>query len=258
MGGFYTIMKKTSERGDRRDKTGSALAGRLPVLFDDGLFQPSTDSFLLGSFPLLRKGLRVCDLGAGTGLLGLLLLAREASLHVTNVELQGAAVELSRRNTELNGLEERVVNLQGDLREAAQLPAAGRFDLVVSNPPYFDAGRGAVAREKSRSVARSDATCTLPQLCDAAGRLLRYDGSFCVVFRTERMAELFACLRERGLEPKRLRMVQNTARSAPKLLLLDARKGGKAGLTVLPPLLLRDEDGGETPELAQIYFRDKE
>ena len=220
-------------------------------LFDDGLFQPSTDSFLLGSFPLLRKGLRVCDLGAGTGLLGLLLLAREASLHVTTVEL-------SRRNTELNGLEERVVNLQGDLREAAQLPAAGRFDLVVSNPPYFDAGRGAVAREKSRSVARSDATCTLPQLCDAAGRLLRYGGSFCVVFRTERMAELFACLRERGLEPKRLRMVQNTARSAPKLLLLDARKGGKAGLTVLPPLLLRDEDGGETPELAQIYFRDKE
>ena len=65
-------------------------------LFDDGLFQPSTDSFLLGSFPLLRKGLRVCDLGAGTGLLGLLLLAREPSLRVTNVELQAAAVEISR------------------------------------------------------------------------------------------------------------------------------------------------------------------
>ena len=227
-------------------------------LFDDGLFQPSTDSFLLGSFPLLRKGLRVCDLGAGTGLLGLLLLAREPSLRVTNVELQAAAVELSRRNTELNGLEERVVNLQADLREPAQMPAAGCFDLVVSNPPYFDAGRGAVAREKSRSVARSDVTCTLPQLCVAAGRLLRYDGRFCVVFRTERMAELFACLRERGLEPKRLRMIQNTAGSAPKLLLLDARKGGKAGLSVLPPLLLRDENGGETPELAQIYFRDKE
>ena len=64
--------------------------GGFRFFFDDGLFQPGTDSFLLGSFPRLRRGARVCDLGAGTGLLGLLLLAREPSLQVTNVELQEA------------------------------------------------------------------------------------------------------------------------------------------------------------------------
>ena len=232
--------------------------GGFRFLFDDGLFQPGTDSFLLGSFPRLRKGLRVCDLGAGTGLLGLLLLAREPELQVTNVELQAAAVALARQNAGMNGLSDRVRNLHADLREPAQMPDAGSFDLVVSNPPYFDAARGAVARAESRGLARADAACTLPQLCAAAGRLLRYGGSFCLVFRTERMAELFAALQECGMEPKRLRLVQNTARSAPKLLLLEARKGGKPGLSVLPPLLLRGEDGGETPELAQIYFRDKE
>lgn len=83
-------------------------------------------------------------------------------------------------------------------------------------------------------------------------------GSFCLVFRVERMAELFACLQGCGLEPKRLRLVQNTAQSAPKLLLLEARKGGKPGLSVAAPLLLRGPDGGESEELAQIYFRDKE
>ena len=72
------------------------------------------------------------------------------------------------------------------------------------------------------------------------------------------MAELFACLQGCALEPKRLRLVQNTAQSAPKLLLLEARKGGNPGLSVLPPLLLRREDGGETEELAKIYFQDKE
>ena len=77
-------------------------------------------------------------------------------------------------------------------------------------------------------------------------------------FRVERMAELFACLQSRSLEPKRLRLVQNTAQSAPKLLLLEAKKGGRPGLAVLPPLLLRDPDGGESKELSQIYFRDKE
>lgn len=56
----------------------------------------------------------------------------------------------------------------------------------------------------------------------------------------------------------RLRLVQNTAQAAPKLLLLEAKKGGRPGLAVLPPLLLRDPDGGESAELSRIYFRDKE
>ena len=218
--------------------------GGFRFFFDDGLFQPGTDSFLLGSFPRLRKGLRVCDLGAGTGLLGLLLLAREPNLQVTNVELQPPAVALAEENAALNGLSGRVTNLLADLREPAQLPPAGSFDLVVSNPPYFDIHRGAVARAESRSMARSDAVCTLPQLCAAAGWVLRRGGS--------------RCLQSCSLEAKRLRLGQNTAQSAPKLLLREARKGGKPGLSLLPPLLLRDGDGRETPELARIYFRDKE
>lgn len=232
--------------------------GGFRFLFDDELFKPGTDSFLLGSFPRLRRGERVCDLGAGTGLLGLLLLAREPDLQVTNVELQAAAVALAEQNTALNGLSAQVSNLRADLREPGQLPKAGSFDLVVSNPPYFDAARGAVAQTESRGLARSDEACTLPQLCAAAGRLLRYGGSFCLVFRAERMPELFACLKGCGMEPKRLRLVQNTAQAAPKLLLLEAKKGGRPGLAVLPPLLLRDPDGGESAELSQIYFRDKE
>ena len=67
-----------------------------------------------------------------------------------------------------------------------------------------------------------------------------------------------AALRRRGLEPKRLRTVQGAAASAPWLLLLEAKKGGRPGLAVLPPLLLRDPDGGESAELSRIYFRDKE
>jgi len=155
--------------------------GGWTFCFDDGAFKPSTDSFLLGSFPPLRRGWRVCDLGSGTGLLGLLLLAREPDLQVTNVELQAAAVALAEQNTALNGLPERVSNLRADLREPGQLPKAGSFDLVVSNPPYFDAARGAVAQTESRGLARSDEACTLPQLCAAAGRLLRCGGALLVL-----------------------------------------------------------------------------
>ena len=76
--------------------------------------------------------------------------------------------------------------------------------------------------------------------------------------QTERLAELLETLRRSGLEPKRLRLVQHDAASAPSLLLLESRRGGRPGLAVEPTLLLRDADGRETDETRRIYFRDKE
>mgnify|MGYP002538229241 CR=1 FL=1 len=149
--------------------------GGWTFCFDDSAFMPSTDSFLLGSFPPLRQGWRVCDLGAGTGLLGLLLLAREPALTVTGLELSPDACELAAQTAAANGLTDRLVTLPCDLRERSQLPAAGSFDLAVSNPPYFPAGGGRTAAG-SRGTARSELTCTMEQLCAAASYLLRSGG----------------------------------------------------------------------------------
>ena len=100
--------------------------GGYTFLYDDGLFRPSTDTFLLGSFPRLRRGTTVCELGAGTGLLSLLLLAREPELTVTGVELQPQACALFRRTAEENGLQGRMHCLEGDLRQGLLPP--GRFE----------------------------------------------------------------------------------------------------------------------------------
>ena len=201
------------------EKTDWLWPGGVRYVYDEAAFRPGTDTFLLGAFPKLWRGARVCDLGAGIGLLGLLLLAREPSLRVTNVELQAHAADLARRNAEENGDAEQITCLRADLRDKGQLPA---------------------------------------DVCAATGRLLRWGGQFCLVFRTERLAELLETLRRSGLEPKRLRLVQHDAASAPSLLLLESRRGGRPGLAVEPTLLLRDADGRETDETRRIYFRDKE
>ena len=57
----------------------SLCPGGYRFVYDNALFPPGTDTFLLSSLPRLRPGLRVCDLGAGTGLLGLLLLQRQTA-----------------------------------------------------------------------------------------------------------------------------------------------------------------------------------
>ncbi len=238
------------------EKIDQLWPGGFRFLFDDTLFQPGTDSFLLGSFPRLKRGETVCDLGGGTGLLGLLLLAREPSLRVTEVELQSQACALCRRNAALNSLENSLECIEADLRRLPML-RPGSFDLVVANPPYFTTASGAQAESAARRTARSEVTCTLEDILASAARLLRWGGRLALVFRTERMAELMAEARRYGLEPKRLRIVQNTISSAPSLFLLECRRGGHTGLQVEPPLLLQGVDGKPTAELDAIYFRDK-
>ncbi len=238
------------------EKTDQLWPGGWQFLFDDTLFQPGTDSFLLGAFPKLKRGEKVCDLGAGTGLLGLLLLARESSLHITNVEIQKAACDLARRTAALNRLEDSVTCVEGDLRDAALLKA-GSFDMVIANPPYFSENSGAQALTDARRTARSEVSCTLEDICAAAQRLLRWGGRLALVLRTDRLAELMELTRRHGLEPKRLRLVQNTALSAPSLFLLECRRGGKTGLTVEAPLIMTDSDGAPTAEVDAIYFRNK-
>lgn len=238
------------------EKTDQLWPGGFRFLFDDTLFQPSTDTFLLGDFVRLRRGDRVCDLGAGTGLLGLLLLARQAELSVTDVEIQADACDLARRTAEINGLDDRVSVVQADLRDLSRLPRSA-FDAVVSNPPYFAPGTGAVSDDAVRSATRSEVLCTLEDVCAAAARLLTYGGRFSLVFRPDRLAELFALLQKHRLEPKRLRFVHHTASAAPSLLLLESRLGGKPGLTVDPPLLMKDEQNNDTADIRRVYFQNR-
>ena len=213
--------------------------------FDTELFPPSTDSFALGYFAAPKSGSRVCDLGCGTGLLGALLMARNAGLTLHNVELQERALALAGRTFAENGWQAEFA--LGDLRDAAVLPAAGTMDYAVSNPPYFRAGSGASAPEPSRQSAREESNCTIADVCTAAARVLRWGGSFAVVYRPERLVDLLVSLREHGMEPKRLRFVQT--KDVPSLALVESRRGGKPGLTVEPPLIIG------SGEWEKVYFR---
>lgn len=229
--------------------------GGYCFVYDDALFPPGTDTFLLSSLPKLKPGLRVCDLGCGTGLLGLLLLQRQPTLTVTGVDIQEAAVCLAEKAAVDNRLTEHLTFLCGDLRKIKTLFPSGSFDLVVCNPPYYPSGSGYPASSASIQTARSEAACTLEDVCLAAAYLLRWGGSFCLVHKPERLTDLLSILRQAAVEPKRLRFVCKTAGSAPSLLLLEGRRGGKPGLTVEAPLLLQNSDGTSTSEVDAIYFR---
>lgn len=216
-----------------------------------------TDSVLLADFVRPARASRGIDLGCGSGILSLLLLHRAPSLRMTGLELLPEAAELARENLERNGLSERGSVLTGDIREHRRLFPAGSFDLAVANPPYFPVDAGALSPDPDRAAARGELSCTLEELVTAAGWLLRSGGSFCLVHRPERLAEVFACMSGHGLEPKRLRLCCARPGSAPSLVLIEGRRGGRPGLSIEPELVLADADGNESAEVRRIYHREK-
>lgn len=220
-----------------------------------GVFPMGTDSILLADFARPGPKDRVLDLGTGTGLLPILLLFSRPRLTASAIEKSPEACQTAQKNFHCNGLSDRIRLIPGDLREHRSLIPTGQFDLTISNPPYFPAGSGPDAGSGLKD-ARGDATCTLDDLCQAAAWATRWGGSFCLVFRPDRLSELFLSLKNAGFEPKRIRPVHHTAHSAVNLILVEARRGGNPGLIWEKDLYLRDETGMESPELRRIYRRE--
>ena len=206
--------------------TSVEYLGAYRLTQSDDYFKLGRDSVLLARFATLRKGWSVCDLGCGVGSLLLLLSQREGDLDRVGIELNPGAAALARQNLADNGLS--LGDPPGDLRDRTLL-AGGPVPPGVSNPPYFRAGSGkSGARPGWTRPARS------PTSAKAAGRLARTGGRFALVYRPERLAELFAALAAARLEPKRMQLLAYDRRKPPYAVLVEAVKDRGPGLEVLP------------------------
>jgi len=206
------------------------------------------DPFLLADFVQPRLREKVVDLGTGCGIIALLLAQRWETLTLWGVELQPALFRLARENVRRNGLERKCTIIQGDARDIADLLPARRFRRVVANPPFRAPSAGRIATEPQRALARQELAFSLPDLASSAASLLDHGGILDLIHLPERLPEIFRALGDRGLEPKRLRLVHSFADSSPELALISARKGGRAGLKTEPPLIIFRRKGEYTRE----------
>lgn len=211
-----------------------------------------TDAYLLSAYVRRKPRGRAADLGAGTGVIALLLAARGAFSEITCVEIQDAFCALIRRNAEDNRLSDTVGVLQKDVRALTAADFGGELDAVFSNPPYLRAGAGFGNDAPEKEIARHEVHGTAADFCDAAARILKFGGLFTVVFRPDREAELLCALTHAGLEPKRMTTVYATKEHVPCLLLVEAKKGAAPGMFVTKPLIL-SENGQDTADTAYIY-----
>lgn len=272
-------LVREGERVDDLQRNG------LRIIQDPSLFSFGMDAVLLSAFasedPILQRkqSARGLDLGTGTGIIPILMSARIPAEHLTGLEIQEASADLAMRSVRLNGLEERIGIVRGDIREADRIFAAASFDFITCNPPYRTPGSGKISGTPSgsindngkdtgtsavsenllqkldpRAIARHELLCTFEDVARAAAKLLRPGGHFYLVHRPMRLPELITTLCSKGLEPKRMRLVYPHADQAPNMVLLDCVRGGAPELRVEPPLIVYEKDGSYTPELLHIYY----
>ncbi len=214
--------------------------------------RPSVDSLALADFAPAKGA--VADFCCGAGLIGLLLLQKDAGCTLTGIDCNPDACAEARHNAERNHLSARVAIVEADLGQVRSLLPAGSFDGAVCNPPYH-AAAGRSSPDPARAAAHSDAACPLDTVCSAAAWLVKTGGSFSIVYPADRLPDLFEALRTHGFEPKRIRLIRHTASHPPGLALVQARRCGGVGLTFESDLILYDTDGCETAAYRAVCDR---
>lgn len=216
-----------------------------------------TDAVLLSYFASSKKVKRHCDLGAGCGIVSMLLLRDGTVGHSDGVEISEEAVALARR-TAAEYAEDGFTPIHADLKELKGVLPFGEYDLVTCNPPYKAEGAGIISESCTDKVARHETACSLADVISVASKLLKSGGRFCICQRPERLGDIICIMREHKLEAKNLRFVAKKKGEEPWLVLIEGRRDGKSGMRIMPTLYVYKDDGSYTEEMLGIYGPYKE
>lgn len=211
------------------------------------------DAVLLSGFARVKEGEVAVDLGTGTGIIPILLEAKTEGKHFTGLEIQEEVAEMASRSVALNGLQDRVAIVRGDIKEASQLFGKASFDVVTSNPPYMNDQHGLKNPQEMKAISRHEVLCTLDDVCREAAALLKPGGRFYMVHRPHRLAEIISALKEYKLEPKRMKLVHPFIDKDSNMVLIEAVRGGRSMMKVEAPIIVYKEPGVYMDEIYTIY-----
>ena len=200
-----------------------------------------TDAFLLASFIKSTSKKVGAELGAGTGIISLLLAQRNKLAKIYALEIQKDFAELTQRNVSFNKLDEKIITVNADVKTVKPFDLGGELDVVFTNPPYMKTTAGKRNENDYKYIARHEECGNIDDFCAAGFKLLKHGGKFYVVWRPDRLCDLFFALRKNRLEPKIITFVQADSNSEPSMVLVSATKGGASGAKVTAPLILHDD-----------------
>lgn len=204
------------------------LGSGYKIIQNNDGFKFGTDAVLLSDFANIKPNDVVMDLCTGTGIIPLLLHQKKKPKHISALEIQTEVCEMAKRSIALNGLEDDINIICGDLKNIKNINDANSFTAITCNPPYMVDLTGKKNINDSKTISRHEVMCTLKDVIECASYLLGSGGRLFMVHRPERLVDIFYYMRSFRLEPKRIELVGEN--NNPSLVLIEAQKDRKPGL----------------------------
>ncbi|WP_227939160.1 tRNA1(Val) (adenine(37)-N6)-methyltransferase [Alkalihalobacillus deserti] len=226
----------------------------LKVIQSPQVFSFSIDAVLLGRFVQvpIQKG-NILDLCSGNGVIPLLLTMRSRA-NLTGVEIQPKLVNMAKRNTVLNQVENQIKMIEADLNEIPPHIKKSFFDVVTCNPPYFET---VTEEERNRNehlaIARHEIYCSLQDVIRVSSQYVKQKGKVAIVHRPERLTDIMTYMRSHRIEPKRIQFIHPKNEKEANMVLVEGIKDGKSGVVCLPPLVVYNEVGEYTKPFSEVY-----
>jgi tRNA1Val (adenine37-N6)-methyltransferase len=226
--------------------------GQLKIIQRKKGYRFSIDAAILAWHVPLKPEQIAVDLGTGCGIIPLILSLQTPSARIYGIEIQKELAELASENVKINGMEEVISIIHGDMKDFRNLLTPGTIDVVFTNPPYRKLRSGRLNPETEKAVARHEIEISLSDLISVAEALLKPSGRFVAIYPAERTVDLLVQMRAFNLEAKRLRWVHSRQDSEAKLSIVEGMKQASPGLKIEAPLILYDEAGEYTEEARKI------
>jgi tRNA1Val (adenine37-N6)-methyltransferase len=216
--------------------------GRVRLIQPKKGYRFATDAPLLAAFVRIKPGDEVCELGTGNGVVAV-LLGFKPFRRLTAVEIQPRLADLARRNVFGNGLAERIEIVEADLRTWRP---GRRFDIVVSNPPYYEKRAGFPCPDPEKAIAKHEVTCDIMEIMRAVSDLLKSDGRAFFIYPAGREGDFRRAAEAWGLQPTAIRRIVPREGETPNHFLAElGHSEAIAGAeTVRSPLVLHPGPGG--------------
>ena len=245
---------KKDERIDDLEYSG------LKIIQKENGFCFGIDSILISDFAKeIKSGSVGLDLGTGTGIISILLAAKTNLNKIIGIEVQKDIANMAKRSIRLNNLQDKIEIKNIDIRDIEQksLIERGKFDCVVTNPPYKKQDTGKTNKNEYKYLSRHETTANLETFIKVTKIVLKDKGSIYMVHRPDRLVDILELMRKYKIEPKKIRFVYSTIEKNPVLVLIKGVKNAMPFLKIEKPLIIYNSKGEYTDEIYKIYCKNK-